>query len=319
MQLKIIRFAILLLERLTAHFISSNFRPKIISKRILNANFESYGKYESDWCILIQGPIITKFDFTLNTIILYRHIYPNARIILSTWVNEKGKIQEKILKGLRVNVLFNKKPDYSGISNINLQLVSTNAGLNFASDSGSIYVLKTRTDQRVCKSIDFLGHMHNLQINFPIKSNSIENRLIVSSINSFKSRLYGITDMFMFGNISDMKLFWQVPNECINNSDTHLNQDPVYFISNKQAEGYLVTHFFNSSGFSPTWSSKDSQLFLSTYFCIVDKEQLDLFWLKYERFIETSSFHRKKDAKNWERFEFSDWLKAYISYRDIEK
>jgi hypothetical protein len=161
--------------------------------------------------------------------------------------------------------------------------------------------------------------MHNLQINFPISNDKIENRLIIASTNSFKSRLYGVTDMYMFGNISDMKLFWQIPTEQKSETLPQVNTDPVYFISNRQAEGYLVNYFFESIGFSPSWSSEDSHYFLAQFFCVVDKEQLDLFWLKYERFIESFAFFRQNDARNWERFEFADWLKANILYRKIEK
>lgn len=319
MRLKLIRFIVLLLERITAHFVSIHLRPWNFSKHVLKSDYNSYGKYQSEWCILMQGPIITKNSFTLQTILLYRYVYPNARIILSTWKDEAKKLDSNKLHELKVDVLLLTKPDYVGISNINLQLISTIAGINFASDQRVKYVLKTRTDQRVCKSLDFLGYMRNLQTNFPIANDKMENRLIVASTNSFKSRLYGVTDMYMFGSISDMKLFWNIPLEQESETLHEVKTDPVYFISNKQAEGYLVNHFFKSIDFSPSWSMEDSHYFLSQFFCIVDKEQLDLFWFKYERFIESFAFFRKNDAKNWERFEFSDWLKAYLLYLKISK
>jgi hypothetical protein len=108
-----------------------------------------------------------------------------------------------------------------------------------------------------------------------------------------------------------MQLYWNIPLESEFQQNVSLNADPVYFIANKQAEGYLVNHFFEALGFTPQWTLADSDLFIANFFCVVDKEQLDLFWLKYERFIETISFHRKNDAQNWERFEFTDWLKAF--------
>jgi hypothetical protein len=244
----------------------------------------------------------------------YRQLYPNVRIILSTWIDEKTKINEDRLKDLSVDSLFNEIPTYRGVSNINLQLVSTQSGIKLASDLGVKYILKTRTDQRVCKSIDFLGHMQNLQQNFPMAHDVLSSRLVIASTNSFKSRLYGITDMFMFGQMTDMQLYWKIPLESEFQPNVPLNADPVYFIANKQAEGYLVNHFFESLSFIPQWTFEDSQLFVANFFCVVDKEQLDLFWLKYERFIETISFHRKNDAQNWERFEFVDWLKAFYIY-----
>jgi hypothetical protein len=314
MQLKLIRFIVLLLEWITVHFISIHLRQRKFSMHVLKTDYESYGRYKSEWCILLQGPIITKHSFTLQTLVLYRYVYPNARIILSTWHEELKKLDQNKLKDLKIDLLLNTKPDYVGISNINLQLVSTSAGLNFAYDHEVKYVLKTRTDQRVCKSLDFLGHMRNLQLNFPPTSNKIENRLIIASTNSFKSRLYGITDMFMFGAISEMKLFWEIPHELESEVIRELNTDPIYFISNRLAEGYLINHFFESVGFSPRWCKEDSHYFFAQFFCLVDKEQLDLFWYKYERFIDSFQYFRKNDAKNWERFEFSDWLKAYIKY-----
>jgi hypothetical protein len=314
MQLKIIRLFVLILEHITKHFVSLNLRPKQFKVETYPKFYDSYLAYANDWCILVQGPIVNDHDFTMNTIMFYRHLYPNVSIILSSWIGEKSKIDENRLKDLGVYFLFNEMPTYRGISNINLQLVSTQKGLKFASDLGVKYILKTRTDQRVCKTIDFLGHMQNLQLNFPLAHGVLSSRLVIASTNSFKSRFYGITDMFMFGQMADMQLYWEIPLESEFQQNVPLNSDPVYFIANKQAEGYLVNHFFEALRFTPQWTLEDSQFFIANFFCVVDKEQLDLFWLKYERFIETISFHRKNDAQNWQRFEFADWLKSFHLY-----
>ena len=49
---------------------------------------------ESDCAIIIQGPVITKNKFTLETVKLYLKLHPNAYIILSTWDDTSKEVIE---------------------------------------------------------------------------------------------------------------------------------------------------------------------------------------------------------------------------------
>jgi len=81
--------------------------------------------------IVIQGPIITANEFTFETIKLYKQHFPNAIIILSTWRDEQ-QIALTMIDSLGILVLLNEKPNFTGVSNINMQVVSSRAGVKKA-------------------------------------------------------------------------------------------------------------------------------------------------------------------------------------------
>jgi hypothetical protein len=119
----------------------------------------------------------------------------------------------------------------------------------------------------------------------------------------------------MFGQIEDMEKFWCIPLEK-NNVFSSQFPEPVDYMKNEVGEGYLIKHFFESTGFVPKWTSENSLEFVIRYFCIIDKEQLDFFWLKYDRFFESFDFQRIKDYIYWERINFSDWMNEYYKFKD---
>lgn len=45
--------------------------------------------------IVMQGPIRKEDNFTYNTVKYYRDIYPNAKVIVSTWIDEDANDIEK--------------------------------------------------------------------------------------------------------------------------------------------------------------------------------------------------------------------------------
>ena len=77
---------------------------------------------------MLQGPVITTHDYTLETIKIYKKIFPKSHIILSTWQDENTEYLKKINSDDCI-IIQNKKPDFSGSSNINLQIASSNAGI----------------------------------------------------------------------------------------------------------------------------------------------------------------------------------------------
>ena len=45
------------------------------------------------------------------------------------------------------------------------------------------------------------------------------------------------------------------------------------------------------------------------YFCIIDKDMIDLFWFKYNNLEEKSDEYSSN--LEWKEFKFSEWLKYY--------
>ena len=75
-------------------------------------------------------------------------------------------------------IVQNQKPKDVGYGNINLQLISTNAGLQCAKKLGITYCIKTRPDCRVHKS-DIMPFLEGLINTFPVTTNNrIKNRIV---------------------------------------------------------------------------------------------------------------------------------------------
>jgi hypothetical protein len=296
------------------YFLSLKTRKIIFSDDYLIKYYEVYSDIDDKFGIIMQGQIIIENNFTYNTLKLYRYKYPRIRIVLSTWLGQDKEVISSIRK-LGINVIENVMPKNRGVVNVNLQIFSTKAAIIELKKFNVNYILKVRSDQRNYINTDFLSYMRNLQITFPLRKSNLSSRLIIISANTFRSRLYGVTDMLMFGQIEDMEKFWCIPLEK-NNVFSSQFPEPVDYMKNEVGEGYLIKHFFESTGFVPKWTSENSLEFVIRYFCIIDKEQLDFFWLKYDRFFESFDFQRIKDYIYWERINFSDWMNEYYKFKD---
>lgn len=302
----VIKFILLALEKCLPTYLSLKFTEKQFSTIVLKNYATTSLDQQQKLGILLQGPIILEDNFTLNTLALYKHIYPKSVILLSTWDIENPKEIESIEK-FGITVLRNKKPEFFGTQNINLQLTSTKAGLNYLKEKQVDYVLKCRTDQRITKHIDFIKYFINLLKQFPSETTTaLRNRLVITGLNSFEHRLYGVTDMLMFGNIDDMRLYWNIDLQ--QEAVVLLEESPRYFIKNNIAEGYLVNTFFRKLNFTPNWSEENSNHFLKSFFLIIDKEQLDLFWYKYQRHFENYCVLDGDEQMQKKNLTFADWL-----------
>ena len=98
--------------------------------------------------IVMQGPIDHKSDFTKKTVLHYLNTYKSTNLILSTWEHENIDVFAGVLENpmfeSRFTIIQSQKPEYVGINNINLQIVSTQAGIRHAAKNPTKYLLKTR-------------------------------------------------------------------------------------------------------------------------------------------------------------------------------
>jgi len=264
--------------------------------------------FDQKIAIVMQGPVIERNDFTLETLKLYRKRFPFVPLILSTWDDLNEKVQQKF-EACNVQVIKNKKPDNSGVSNINFQIVSAKNGLLMAKELGMEYCLRTRTDQRLYKH-DFISFFLSVLKTFPINSKQehLNNRLIVPSLNTYKYRLYNPTDMLMFGSMDDMLLYWDCElddRSKVEDASTLKDWSKLCY-----TEVYLLTNFLKKINHKIEWTLEDSWKVFAEYFCIVDKESLDLFWYKYDRTVERRAYSNEfRHAR--EELYFSDWLNLY--------
>ncbi|MBR3050746.1 MAG: hypothetical protein IKG61_04770 [Selenomonadaceae bacterium] len=132
-----------------------------------------------DTAIVIQGPIAYNNDYTVETFKLYRSIYPNAPIVVSTWKGEATSSFRRVCRENLIVLLENEMPEDRGFGNVNLQLESSLQGVKFIRQNTSAkFVLKTRTDQRI-NYFDFLVYFKNLRKTFPPKGDRLRERIIL--------------------------------------------------------------------------------------------------------------------------------------------
>ncbi len=294
-------------ERSKKIFYTEHKRPQ----RSIDFNVASQAlKQNIKTAIVLQGPLMLENDFTLETVRIYKKNFKGSEIIVSTWATEDRSVIEKMQQE-NITVVLSEKPAYAGISNINYQIVSTINGIMKAKESGAQYVIKSRTDQRIY-AVNVMNFFLNLQKTFPLKNNSIQKeRLIIPNINTFLYRMYGVSDMTMFGNIDDMILYWNADH------DTRVpSYDPTKkvtvddFAHYRACEIYLCTEFMKKIGKEPKWTIEDSWKTFAAIFCVIDHSSIDIFWPKYTRHVEFRNLYYASSHTH-QLLKFSDWLSFY--------
>jgi hypothetical protein len=269
----------------------------------------------SDTAIIMQGQVIKKDNFTLNTVLIYKKRYPNALIIVSTWEEHESKELIEFAENNDFVILFNIKPLNSGISNINLQIISTKNGIEFAKSRGVKYCVKTRTDQRIYKK-DFLNFLNSTRTFFNnnkiLADYGLNDRIIITSLNTYKFRLYGPSDMFMYGHIDDIFKYWDVEldNRILNQLD--INNTVIGWSQASLCEVYLCINYLQRINYEFNWSIYDSWSVLANFFIVIDKLSIDLFWFKYNRWFEFR-YYTNIAVNLTEEFMFSDWVSSVDS------
>lgn len=260
--------------------------------------------------IVIQGGILKDNDFTLETIKMYAKTFQNTKIILSTWDDEDSKYLQKF-EDLEITVVLSKKPDYFGIGNINLQIESSKNGLKKAKEMGFEYAIKTRTDQRIYAP-NVKEFLFNIIEAFPLAQNIKiqKSRLVALSLNTFKYRLYGVSDMFLFGDIDDMLLYWDVDYDgrLFEEIDEQSRKNIKEYCLCRLAEVYFSTEFLKKIGREIDFTLKDSWTVYANHFCVIDKESLDLYWPKYNN-LEYRWL--KYEPSMFEELTFREWFNLY--------
>ena len=176
-----------------------------------------------------------------------------------------------------INYIENDKHDNPGLSNINMQIKTSKSGLLLAKKLGAQYAVKTRTDQRIYHP-SMYAYLRNLLNLFPLKNkiSAQHERLIGISLNTFKYRMYGLSDMFLFGQIDYMLLYWNIPfDPRIDESEEQSNACKTWkeFAKWRICETYLCTEFLSRIGHETKFTLTDSFDAFSKYFknkeCIV--------------------------------------------------
>jgi glycerophosphoryl diester phosphodiesterase len=229
--------------------------------------------------IVIQGPIATEKHFTRETIRLYKSMFNNPIIVLSTWAGEHDAYIATHIAPENIDIIQNEKPPYAGPTNINFQIASTQSGIERAKALGAEYVMKTRADQRVYEknSMEFLI---NTLAHFPASARSHQTKRLAFVHGLPKFAPYQFADLWMFGHIDDMREYWSVPH-------VHKGTESPFFV----AEVYLATSYLTKKGWYLTWTTEQLFEIYRESVVPIDWYMLDLYWLKYEKHREHRDRH----------------------------
>lgn len=271
-------------------------------------------KRNRDFSILMQGPYIEDNNFTIDTLYMYRSFFPTSKIVYSTTSNLNNDVQE-MLSAKEITYIFNDNPPYPGTSNINYQILTTSTAMKYLKEFGANYVLKTRSDQRVNNHL-IKDYLFNLIDTFPLKedSNNQESRLVGCSLNTFKLRPYGMSDMFMFGYIDDMEKYWCIPYETRTNEDVALDKNCSWkdYSLKEICEVKFCASYLRKLDRVLDFSYSDSMSAFADHFIIIDCDALQLTWPKY-----SLNQNHYKQFGEFPEVSFNDWLLAYANREQI--
>lgn len=266
----------------------------------------------SNVAIVIQGPIKYENDFTVETVRLYKKMFPDTEIIVTTWSNEDKKVLDR-MKEAGATVLLSDMPkvmtglDYS----VNLQRKNTRKGLLYAKEKRYFFCAKTRTDQRIYEgsALEFCVRMLK---NFPITDSNImaKGRIISTSLGTFDNRFYNVSDLFLFGYTEDLLRYYSCPEDTREHTNGKAPEDKLLYSKRRTGEIWFSTHYIEAIGHKLLWTKKDNDYVIGNYFIIVDAESMDLFWWKY-----TKREYRWRTYLNRElgQVTFSDWYLMYCN------
>lgn len=323
-------------ENNSKEFVSFRKRAKFCDDMKINCNLSGD---ITDVCVILQGPLKLENNFTLETVKFYTKLYPKCSIVVSTWDTEDATVLREIEK-YGATVIKNKKPQKTGLGNMNFQLVSTKAGIKFAENIGAKYVLKTRTDQRVGK-YNFLEYMEGLETLFEINNDYLnlgQNQRIIVHQGSTGGNMfipYFISDFLYFGTTEDIKKLFSIEldekismsykerAEWINGLSENVSVMEYYEKTAPEIK-IIKTYIEKYSKKKVKNSVKDYWEFVKNYLICVSWDDIGLFWYKYNYQNESDIFHLFEERDTYDRYlqynwTFQNWLNLYmdrISYKN---
>lgn len=233
---------------------------------------------------VFQGPLDPNFR---STHALYRRLFPESLIITSTWTGVEEQLE--FLQGDHLSVtVFSDQPAQRGIMNVNMQIVSTAAGIEAALTIAPnlTRIVKLRTDYAPQRP----------EAAFPIIS-LIETKIGAGriwgvDINTVANFPYSFSDIFQIGDSHAMARFWNLasldprtitPKEFL--AETRNQTDMAAIIRLRPPEMLLTIAYLKRCGINVDASSIEQyHSCLSRYFGIIDADQIGLAFDKYSPF-----------------------------------
>ena len=281
-------------------------RPKKTNNIIVDSQ-----KYNnSDTAIIIQGGLNGVLDFVSESIDLYLKLFSDSKIILSIW---KGDVTDNFLSKYqnKIHIIVNNKPKQI-FYNTDLQIISSHSAIEYAKNNNFKYCLKTRTDCRLYNN-NSIKYFKNLLKLFPIdkKYKNINSRIISCANDTRKFRVYGLSDILLFGEVKNMLKYFDKEQFELSLNKNFGNYPCIIKETAVINEIFLCARYLKNSDINLEWTLSDWWKICGEIFCVIDPSSIDLFWYKYhwkyeQRFIQNYTTDDKQALT------FSDWLNLYM-------
>lgn len=301
-----------LLGKIKNSYLSIHLRPK----KSENVSFSVIqDKDDFKVGIILQGPIVVNGDngeFVCETIKIYKKIFSNCEIVLSTW--RLSKDIYKKFNQLGIKIIQNEEPNdknFGTVRNIDRQILTTHSALKYLNEKKISYSLKTRTDWRIYKP-EAHYYLKNMIDIFPPDNDLMRGRIIFTSMITCKFKIYGIADTLQFGFTEDLLKFWDneyflngIKRLSLGNYPSIINHTPII------SDVFLCARYLSKINHELLWTLDDWWNVLSKYFCVVDTDSLDLLWTKYEDWFYEKRYYRSYENDYPRTVEFLDWINLY--------
>lgn len=292
---RVMRHALVTETRKGAHFMTSRARPK--ESAALGLSADTSPRYSlqpalraEKAAIVIQGPIWSADDFSVETVRIYRRHMPDCKIVLSTWKDTPRQDLDRMAKE-GVDIVLNDKPAIPGPLNVNMQIVSSSGGMRRAAELGVEWVIKSRTDQRLYQPTIMSSLISMAQLFPPLgaAAKTQKYRVFGMAAGTLKFAPYHLCDQTVFGHIDDMLTYWSPPfheNSLPESFPTDrlrlFKEVPIGKLCRYDAvpETYLASQFLLRQGRSLEWTVADSWAAFRDHFGVVDQMSSDIYWAK---------------------------------------
>ena len=271
----------------TNNYCTFKLRPKN-ADQLVESEIKSRTDY-SKFAIVLQGLIETKDDFTYQSVLYYKKLYPGAIIIISKWDYTDEHLVDRF-KVLGCEIVLSKDITPCGTGNVNYQICTTLAGIRKAKELGAVYVLKNRSDLRLYKE-GALVFMKGLLDNYPVRSDNkygLKGRIITQGGNPGQMFIpYWLQDFIYFGYTDDLLNLFdiQYSEQAIHSTPKYLKEkyDVVTgdTLREEQTPEIYITRTFLEKYEELPYSVEHFWRLIKDIFLFVDSDTIGSFWGKY--------------------------------------
>ena len=263
--------------------------------------------------VVLQGPVADQDSmiYLQTTLNIYRDIFPNMKIVLSSYLVNQEFLKKLESDGYDQLLLIN---DEDLKSNFERQVKSTSEGMRAAAIYKRKYIIKSRVDQRFTEPTSLLYFKFLLET-FPPNNANCQARILGSSFNSWLYRPLGISDMLIVGSYSDMIKYWIFDDSIANYSlrDIISDYDQTWFPNiSLHFESFLAARFLASYGFNFTFDPvKDTNDMWRDFMVVVDANTIGHEWKKRNNFFvgnTLTKFGSNLSPNSLKEISFMDWL-----------